>query len=170
MKALRIYIPEGSASFTRRVAASDVETHIAANDQHAYEAGLLREFREADEIPDRLGDGKMVKDSEGRDEHGDYVRYVEGTATAMSRRTESEIAAASEAIAAARAYDHERAALKAAAMANPTASARLAEAANSSGLTPARILMGYGVLGVLASGAEARQINTPDLVSWEVLA
>ena len=77
MIALRIYILEGSESFTRRVAASNVETHIAANDQHAHEARLLREFCDANEIPESLDDGEMVKDSEGRDEHGDYVRYVE---------------------------------------------------------------------------------------------
>lgn len=84
MKALRIYTPEGSASFTRRVSASNIETHIAANDQHADEARVLREFIAAAEIPASLADGTMIKDSEGTDEHGDYVRYVEGPLARIS--------------------------------------------------------------------------------------
>jgi len=78
-------------------------------------------------------------------------------------------ASASEAIKAIQVYDRETAAIKAAVLANSTAPARLAEAANSSRIAPDRILQGYGVLAALASGAEVRQINTPNLVSWEVV-
>ena len=41
---IKFYTPEGSEPFTDRVEMANVETHLAAGDDRAYEAGLLAEF------------------------------------------------------------------------------------------------------------------------------
>jgi hypothetical protein len=41
MSTIRIYSPEGSLPYTRNVEMANAETHVRANDQHAYEASLL---------------------------------------------------------------------------------------------------------------------------------
>jgi len=65
-------------------------------------------------------------------------------------------------------YDHHSVGLKAAAIANPSAAQRLAAAARKAGLSPQRILNGFNVLETLAYGLEVRQINSPELVAWEI--
>ncbi len=77
--AIRIYTPEGQTPFTRRVRLQNVETHIAARDRHASEAEMLREFAESSDVPKTLCGGAWRRHSEGADELGDYVRYVEAT-------------------------------------------------------------------------------------------
>jgi hypothetical protein len=75
--AIRMYFPEGSVAYTRRVAGHEVETQIAAGGYLEFEARALQEFSVAGEIPTTLMDGALVLDTEGMEDNIPYARYLE---------------------------------------------------------------------------------------------
>jgi hypothetical protein len=48
MSTIRIYFPDGSLPYTDEVAMANAATHVAANDQWAYEASLLLDYHAGD--------------------------------------------------------------------------------------------------------------------------
>lgn len=73
---VKIYTPEGNNPQTSRVSFEEIETHIQANDQLSGEAKLLKDFAAADGIPSQIGEWSL--ESEGRDEEGQFYRYIHG--------------------------------------------------------------------------------------------
>ena len=73
---IRIYMPDGSSMHTDRVEASNIDTHIRANDHLAYEASCLAEFDATDGVPQTLDGGSMRLVGEGESDGVAYAEYA----------------------------------------------------------------------------------------------